>query len=46
MIQLADRMESVHSDIRGPLFLEALAMQKNGIDVLKLNTDHILVAHA
>ena len=38
MIQLADRMESVHSDIRGPLFREALAMQKNGIDVLKLNT--------
>lgn len=38
MFQLADRMESVHSDIRGPLFVEALAMQKNGIDVLKLNT--------
>ena len=38
MIQLANRMESVHSDIRGPLFREALAMQKNGIDVLKLNT--------
>jgi len=38
MIQLASRMESVHSDIRGPLFREALAMQKNGIDVLKLNT--------
>ena len=38
MIQLADRMESVHSDIRGPLFREAVAMQKNGIDVLKLNT--------
>ena len=38
MIQLANRMEQVHSDIRGPLFREALAMQKNGIDVLKLNT--------
>ena len=38
MIKLADRMESVHSDIRGPLFREALAMQKNGVDVLKLNT--------
>ena len=38
MFHLADRMESVHSDIRGPLFVEALAMQKSGIDVLKLNT--------
>jgi len=38
MIQLADRMEYVHSDIRGPLYHQALAMQKQGIDVLKLNT--------
>ena len=38
MIQLADRMELVHSDIRGPLFREALAMQARGLDVLKLNT--------
>ncbi len=38
MIQLADRMEHVHSDIRGELYREALAMQKNGLDVLKLNT--------
>ena len=38
MIQLADRMEHVHSDIRGPLYQEALAMQKQGVDVLKLNT--------
>ena len=38
MIQLADRMELVHSDIRGELFHEAMAMQKRGIDVLKLNT--------
>ena len=38
MIQLADRMESVHSDIRGELFHEALRMQANGIQVLKLNT--------
>lgn len=37
-ILTADRMESVHSDIRGPLFYEALDMQKRGIDVLKLNT--------
>ena len=31
-------MEKVHSDIRGPLFYEAMEMQKQGIDVLKLNT--------
>ena len=34
----AKRMEMVHSDIRGPLFVEAMNMQARGIDVLKLNT--------
>ena len=34
----AKRMEHVHSDIRGPLFVEAMNMQAKGIDVLKLNT--------
>ena len=38
MIQLADRMEQVHSDIRGPVFVEAMKMRKEGIDVLRLNT--------
>ena len=38
MIQLADRMEHVHSDIRGPLYREALRMQQEGIEVLKMNT--------
>ena len=38
MIQLADRMEHVHSDIRGELFREALRMQQQGIKVMKLNT--------
>ena len=38
MIQLADRMENVHSDIRGELFHEAMRMQAQGIEVLKLNT--------
>lgn len=38
MIQRADRMEEVHSDIRGPLFVEAMEMQAKGIDVMKLNT--------
>lgn len=38
MTYLSDRMELVHSDIRGDLFREAMAMQALGIDVLKLNT--------
>ncbi len=38
MIYLADRMENVHSDIRGELYLQAIKMQSEGIDVLKLNT--------
>ena len=38
MIQLAERMEYVHSDIRGALYQEALRMQSRGIEVLKLNT--------
>lgn len=38
MIHIADRMEHVHSDIRGELFREALRMQQEGQKVLKLNT--------
>ncbi len=38
LLQLADRMAHVHSDIRGELYREALAMQQQGINVLKLNT--------
>ena len=38
MIELANRMELVHSDIRGELYREALAMQAAGTKVLKLNT--------
>ncbi len=38
MIHLADRMEHVHSDIRGELYRESLQMQKQGISVMKLNT--------
>ena len=37
-IKISDRMLSVHSEIRGPLFVEAMEMQKRGINVLKLNT--------
>lgn len=38
MIRLADRMEYVHSDIRGELYHQAMRMQAQGIEVLKLNT--------
>lgn len=38
LIQLAHRMEHVHSDIRGELYHQALKMQREGVDVLKLNT--------
>ena len=38
MIRLAERMTDIHSDIRGPLFREALKMQEKGANILKLNT--------
>ena len=38
MMKLADRMEYIHSDIRGELYREAMRMQAQGIDVMKLNT--------
>lgn len=38
MIHSSDRLEYVHSDIRGPLYQEALRMESEGINVLKLNT--------
>ena len=38
MILESDRLAHVHSDIRGPLYVEALRMQAAGTDVLKLNT--------
>ncbi len=34
----SDKLQEVHSDIRGPVFLEALKMEKEGHKVLKLNT--------
>ena len=34
----ARRLEKIHSDIRGPLFYEATEMEKQGVEVLKLNT--------
>ncbi len=38
VIHSSGRMEQIHSDIRGPLFLEAMEIQRRGGDVLKLNT--------
>ena len=38
MILRSDRMAEVHSDIRGELFHRSMRMQKEGINVLKLNT--------
>ncbi len=38
MLKRANKMEHVHSDIRGPLYVESQKMIKNGIDVLRLNT--------
>ncbi|MBQ8094946.1 MAG: aminotransferase class I/II-fold pyridoxal phosphate-dependent enzyme [Clostridia bacterium] len=38
MVQVSDRLEHVHSDIRGPLYQEALRMESEGTNVLKLNT--------
>lgn len=38
MFTRSDRMAKVHSDIRGPLYEEALRMQMEGEKVLKLNT--------
>lgn len=38
MIEKSNRIAHIHSDIRGPLYEEALRMQSEGIPVLKLNT--------
>lgn len=37
-IMRSDRMKYVHSDIRGPLYVEAMKMREEGKDVLRLNT--------
>ena len=34
----AEKMKNIHSDIRGPLFYEALDLEKKGRKILKLNT--------
>ena len=35
---MAERMENIHSDIRGPIFFRALEMESKGEKILKLNT--------
>lgn len=37
-IMRSDKLTNVHSDIRGPVFVEAMRMRSEGIDVLRLNT--------
>ena len=37
-INRSDKLQNVHSDIRGPVFVEAMKMRAAGIDVLRLNT--------
>ena len=38
IITRSDKLEHVHSDIRGPLFVEAMRMVGEGKNVLRLNT--------
>ncbi len=38
MIPVSNRLDKVHSDIRGPLYQEALRMEAQGEEILKLNT--------
>ena len=40
MILKSDRLTHVHSDIRGPLYVEALRMQAAGTPVLRLNSSY------
>ncbi len=37
-INRSDKLQLVHSDIRGPVFVEANRMRATGVDVLRLNT--------
>lgn len=37
-MKCAKKMEAVHSDIRGPLYVEATRMEAEGTKILKLNS--------
>ena len=34
----SEKLDAVHSDIRGPLYLKAMEMEKAGAKVLKINS--------
>ena len=38
LVNRSENLQPVHSDIRGPLYLESQRMGKEGIKVLRLNT--------
>ena len=38
LVNRSENLQPVHSDIRGPLYLESQRMAKEGIPVLRLNT--------
>ena len=38
LLNRSDNLQPVHSDIRGPLYLESQRMAREGIKVLRLNT--------
>ena len=37
-IESSDKLKHVQSDIRGPVYQKALAMERQGVEILKLNT--------
>ena len=37
-LKRSDKLANVHSDIRGPVFVESNRMRREGIDVMRLNT--------
>ena len=38
VVESSDKLKMIHSDIRGPVYQKALEMERQGIEVLKLNT--------
>ena len=38
IIESSDKLKLIHSDIRGPIYQKALEMERQGTEVLKLNT--------
>ena len=42
----SEKLSQVHSDIRGPVYVEAMKMIAEGTPVLRLNTGHLRLYHA